>query len=68
MGRPQRGQPTRVGQMEAALAGGAPWLALPIINRNTRLVAERNPARGRLTLQGWEQDGRVAALLSRQST
>jgi hypothetical protein len=54
--------------MEAALAGGASWTVPPIINRDTRLVAAINPARGCLTLQGWEKDGPVTAELALQNT
>jgi hypothetical protein len=54
--------------MEAALAGGTSWTVPPIINRDTRLVATINPARGSLTLQGWEKDGPVTAELALQNT
>ena len=54
--------------METALAGGITWIASPIINRDTRLVATINPAQGSLTLQGWEKDGPVTAQLTLQNT
>jgi hypothetical protein len=47
--------PERLAQMEATLAGDARTsLSAPIINRDTRLVAQMNPHSGRLLLQGWE--------------
>jgi hypothetical protein len=58
----------RAAQMGAALAGKGSWLDKPIINRHTRLVATINPARGQLTLQGWERAGPVTAPLTGQST
>jgi hypothetical protein len=68
-GRPRGAQShERAAQMSAALAGSASWLRPPIINRHTRLVATINPARGHLTLQGWEKDGPATALLTLQST
>jgi hypothetical protein len=68
-GRP-RGADSRERQalMETALAGGITWIASPIINRDTRLVATINPAQGSLTLQGWEKDGPVTAQLTLQNT
>jgi len=57
----------RAAQMRAALLGTAPWLTAPILNRDTRLVATINPARGHLSLQGWEKDGPVTAPLILQS-
>jgi hypothetical protein len=54
----------RAAQMDAALLGGKSWLAPPIINRHTRLVAAINPTYGRLALQGWEKDGPVTAELT----
>ena len=47
--------------MEGALRGNASWLAPPIVNRYTCLVASISPARGRLILQGWGKDGPVTA-------
>ena len=68
-GRPRGAQsPERAAQMNAALAGNGSWLESPIINRHTRLVATINPARGHLTLQGWEKDGPATAPLTLQST
>jgi hypothetical protein len=70
----ERGRPRgarsheRAARMTSALAGGEPWMAAPIINRHTRLVAVLNPARGRLTLQGWEKDGPVTGQLMLSST
>lgn len=55
----------RLAQIEAVLSastGFAP--AAPVINRDTRLVAAINPARGRLTAQGWERSRPVTANLS----
>jgi len=57
----------RQAQMEGTLAGVTPWLARPIVNRHTRLVAVMNPAHGRLSLQGWEKDGPATADLTLQS-
>ena len=54
--------------MEAALAGGTSWNVPPIINRDTLVVATINPARGCLTLHGWEKDGPVTAELALQNT
>jgi hypothetical protein len=54
--------------MDAALLGRRPWLQAPIVNRHTRPAANINPARGQLTVQGWEQDGPVTAPLPLEST
>jgi hypothetical protein len=54
----------RVAQMQGALGGDASWLAPPIVNRYTCLVASISPARGRLILQGWGKDGPVTAQLT----
>jgi len=54
--------------MGAALLGRESWLEPPIINRHTRLVATISPARGHLTLQGWERDGPVTTPLTVQGT
>jgi hypothetical protein len=53
----------RLAQMEAALFGSGTWMDPPIINRDTRLVAEMNPANGRMILQGWERNGPATAEL-----
>src|SRR5215471_19367738 len=65
---PQRGRRDvasceRLAQMEAALMEASPWRTSPIINRDTRLVAEMNPANGTMTLQGWERNGPATATL-----
>jgi hypothetical protein len=54
--------------MEQAVTSAGPWAVEPIINRDTRLVATINPARGLLSVQGWEREGPVTALLTLQST
>jgi hypothetical protein len=54
----------RMEQMDAALLDSVPWMAPPIINRHTRLVAAINPARRSLTLQGWEKAGPATAQLT----
>jgi hypothetical protein len=71
---PERGRPRgdgsreRAAQMDAALSSNSPWLAAPILNRDTRLVAAIEPACGRLWLQGRDKDGPVTAPLTLQST
>ena len=42
---------------------GLDWLQPPIANPFTRLAALLDPARGRLTLQGWERTGPVTQIL-----
>ena len=54
----------RLAIMEAALAGRGDWRVRPILNRDTRLVADMNPATGRLVIEGWERRGRVTACLT----
>jgi hypothetical protein len=57
----------RQARMEDALADGGAWMIPPIINRDTRMVAVMNPARGLMTVQGWEREGAVTALLTLRS-
>jgi hypothetical protein len=67
---PRRGKPRgpasreRQALMEQAVTNAGPWAAEPIINRDTRFVATMNPARGLLSVQGWEREGPVTALLT----
>ena len=71
---PRRGKPRgpasreRQELMEQAVTSTRPWAVEPIINRDTRLVATMNPARGLLSVQGWEREGPVTALLTLQSS
>jgi len=44
-------------EAEVAQARGLGWLRAPILNDETRLVAELNPAAGLALVQGWEADG-----------
>lgn len=74
VGREQPGRPRgvashqRQARMESALAEDAAWMTPPIINPDTRMVAAINPARGLLTVQGWEREGPVTAELVIRST
>jgi hypothetical protein len=74
VGLPRRGKPRgdasreRQQLMEQAVTNAGPWVVEPIINRDTRLVATINPARGLLSVQGWEREGPVTALLTLQSS
>jgi hypothetical protein len=54
--------------MEQAVTNAGRWAAAPITNRDTRLVATMNPARGLLSVQGWEREGPVTAPLTLQSS
>jgi hypothetical protein len=51
----------RLAQMEATLFDSSAWKEPPIINPETRLVAEMYPASGRMILQGWERNGPATA-------
>ena len=53
----------RLTMMTAPVAGAADWLAPPIVNRDTRLVAILNPRCAGLTVQGWERSGPATARL-----
>lgn len=57
-----RGSDARLRAVEALLRADADpwslaWVAPPILNADTRLVAVADPATGRLALQGFERDG-----------
>jgi hypothetical protein len=65
-GRP-RGRDSRHRQkrMEGVLAGeDGDWLVPPILNSDTRVVAELDAGGGRLVVQGWERNGAATARLA----
>jgi hypothetical protein len=43
---------------------GFTWLAPPVLNRNTRMVALADPASGSLLVQGWENKGPATCSLA----
>lgn len=61
-GNDSPGRHRRMSSVMTARQDDFSWLQPPLLNPDTRLVADANAALGRLRLQGWESHGPVTAV------